>query len=240
MNLKSDNAVFDAVATMVARGEYRDELFGIPDVALEGGNWFRVLKSGSKQRIYTRGSADHLEAARTGLIERLPPLIAARPEAVAEAEAVVGFPLPKLLRRLFLEVGNGGFGPGYGVLGVRDGHRDDLGHTAIDLWRMAHDTPAGGWAFIGPNLLPICHWGCAIYSFVDCSADDGPMWGWDPNPGPTDARALFPSGLNVTEWLGLWIAGRLYQPTLVQDDQSGVWRGATREETEVWMAEAGG
>ncbi len=66
------------------------------------------------------------------------------------------------------------------------------------------------------------------------------MWGWDPNPGPTDERALFPSGLDFTEWLDLWIRGSLYQPTLVQDEQSGVWRGATQEEMEVWMAEAGG
>jgi hypothetical protein len=65
------------------------------------------------------------------------------------------------------------------------------------------------------------------------------MWGLDPNPGPTNERALFPSGVNFTEWPQLWIAGRLFQPTLAQDDRSGVWRGATVEEVEAWMEEAG-
>ncbi|MEU9339463.1 hypothetical protein AB0D49_41045 [Streptomyces sp. NPDC048290] len=38
----------------------------------------------------------------------LPP--PASPEAVAELEAVVGHPMPPLLRRIYLEVADGGFG----------------------------------------------------------------------------------------------------------------------------------
>jgi hypothetical protein len=34
------------------------------------------------------------------------------------AEAALGFALPPLLRRLYVEVGNGDFGPGYGLIGV--------------------------------------------------------------------------------------------------------------------------
>jgi hypothetical protein len=45
----------------------------------------------------------------------------ATPEAVTEAEKLIGFPLPPLLRRLYLEVANGGFGPAEGILGVRGG-----------------------------------------------------------------------------------------------------------------------
>ena len=44
-----------------------------------------------------------------------------RPATLAEvnaAEKLLGFNLPKLLRRLYLEVGNGGFGPNYGLEGV--------------------------------------------------------------------------------------------------------------------------
>src|SRR5258708_13239995 len=36
-------------------------------------------------------------------------------EDLAQAEAQLGFGLPSFLRRLYLEVGNGGFGPGYGL-----------------------------------------------------------------------------------------------------------------------------
>ncbi len=34
---------------------------------------------------------------------------------LTDAETIIGFPLPTLLRRIYLEVGNGGFGPGYGL-----------------------------------------------------------------------------------------------------------------------------
>ncbi|MGP3921266.1 SMI1/KNR4 family protein [Nonomuraea sp. 10N515B] len=46
-------------------------------------------------------------------------LPAASSEAVAETEEAIGYPLPPLLRRLYLEVGNGGFGPRGGIIGVR-------------------------------------------------------------------------------------------------------------------------
>ncbi len=43
--------------------------------------------------------------------------------ALDAAEAELGFALPALLRRLYLEVENGGFGPGAGLLGVEGGIR---------------------------------------------------------------------------------------------------------------------
>ena len=38
-------------------------------------------------------------------------------------------------------------------------------------------------------MLPICHWGCAIYSFIDLSTPSGAMWAYDPNPVPNDQLA---------------------------------------------------
>jgi SMI1 / KNR4 family (SUKH-1) len=223
---------------MVARGEYLDEIPGIPGAALGGGGAFTRSADGRVRRMYRRGSPEHFQAVRSGLIDRLPALAVAEPGAVAEAEATIGFQLPPLLRRLYVEVANGGFGPGYGILGIRAGHKDDSRRTALDLYRQAHDGPSAWWPFLQPSLLPICHWGCGIYSFVDCALSDGPMWGWDPNPGPSDETALFPSDVNFAEWLDKWIDGRLYQPTLVQDEEAGRWRGATDAELERWVAEA--
>ena len=223
---------------MVSRGEYLDEIPGMPGVALTGGGAFQRTARGPARRMYTRGSAAHLEAKRQGLVDRLPLLVVAKPDDVAEAESMIGSPIPNLLRRLYLDIGNGGFGPGYGLLGVRGGHEDDTKMTVTDLYRQAHQDPSAWWQFLPPNLLPICHWGCALYSFIDCSFPEGPMWGWDPNPGPTDETALFPSDATFAEWLDKWIDGRLYQPTLVQDEEAGGWRGATDAEMERWMAEA--
>lgn len=43
---------------------------------------------------------------------------------VESAEAKMGLGLPPLLRELYTQVGNGGFGPGYGVFGLEGGYTD--------------------------------------------------------------------------------------------------------------------
>jgi hypothetical protein len=169
---------------------------------------------------------------RPGLIVPLPALTPATPQAVREAEAVIGHKLPRLLRRLYLEVGNGGFGPGYGVLGLSGGHRVG-GQTALDLYRQA--TPTSWRSVLPAGLLPLCAWGCAIFSFTDCSHPDGRMWAWDPNGGPAGREALFDQAVKLGDWLDRWVAGKLYQPTAIQDAATGQWRGATNAEIEAMM-----
>ena len=162
----ADDAVFDAVVRLVAAGEYRDELYGKPSHDLEGGGMFVASPDGEpRQRVYFRCSREYEAARSAGVIQLLPRLRPAAPEAVEEAEEEIGYPLTPLLRRLYLEVGNGGFGPGYGILGLKDGHSDDGGHTAIELYRER--APREG-------LLPVCYWGCGIYSLIDCRT--GRMW----------------------------------------------------------------
>ncbi|MBK8028120.1 MAG: hypothetical protein IPK17_01155 [Chloroflexi bacterium] len=40
-------------------------------------------------------------------------------DEIAWAEEQIGFRLPALIREIWLQVGNGGFGPGYGITGGR-------------------------------------------------------------------------------------------------------------------------
>jgi hypothetical protein len=89
------------------------------------------------------------------------------------------------------------------------------------------------------SLFPVCTWGCGILSFVDCAGTEATMWGWDPNPAPQDdiSKALFPEDLTFTDWLARWVVGRLYQPVLIEDADTGEWRGATQEEKAAWMTE---
>jgi hypothetical protein len=61
--------------------------------------------------------ADPLRAVDAAAWVRPVPTVAP-PASVAEvdaAEATLGFAIPPLLRRLYTEVGNGGFGPDYGL-----------------------------------------------------------------------------------------------------------------------------
>ena len=230
----TDDKVVQAVQALVAAGEYLDQIPGVPGAGRSAGG---VVQRG--RRLYWRGSPEHLEARAAGLVDRLPPLTPASPDAVQEAEDLMGHRLPRLLRRLYLEVGNGGFGPGYGILGVSGGHGDDYRNTAVDLYRRARSGAGSAWGSVPAGLLAVCYWGCAIYSFVDCADPRARMWGWDPNAAPDDiGTALFAQSITLREWLARWVGGRLYQPALVQDPDTGQWRAATDEEHAEWMAES--
>lgn len=133
------------------------------------------------------------------------------PAMVSDAEQQLGFLLPPLLRRIYTEIANGGIGPGYGLLGITDGARDDLGHTLIDLYQIYHqsdpDDPQWHWP---TAVVPICHWGCAIYSCLDCRTSDTPVLIFDPNGhslGTSWDDAFLPHAVSFEEWLTLWLDG---------------------------------
>src|SRR4051812_39372369 len=62
-------------------------------------------------------------------------------DAWRETEAAIGFCLPPLLFTLFRNVGNGGFGPGYGLRGALGGARDDNGWDLVNYYRLWFDEP---------------------------------------------------------------------------------------------------
>jgi hypothetical protein len=137
-------------------------------------------------------------------------------------ERTLGFELPPLLKRLYLEIGNGGWGPGYGFLGLTGGSTDDGGETAIQGYFLRQgedlDDPAWRWA---PGLLPICHWGCAIYSCINCLQPGFPVIVFDPNVHEDNrdwTDAFFPECDEFDEWLQLWAEGRDLWQRLYADD----------------------
>ncbi len=128
----------------------------------------------------------------------------------AEAEGRLGFALPSELTLVYQRVMNGGFGPGYGLTGIISGAPDDVGRDVVEDYELRRlpdpDDPTWSWP---RGLLAICHWGCAIYSCVDCTTGSDPVViRFDPNPIDTDwSKAYFPEGRRFSEWLGAWVAG---------------------------------
>jgi len=76
----------------------------------------------------------------------------------AEAsEAELGFAVPAFLKLLYGKVGNGGFGPGYGLIGLMSGATDDQGNNAVGAYQLYSSSdpsdPTWNWP---ERLLPIC------------------------------------------------------------------------------------
>ena len=94
------------------------------------GNLGALLRGGPTPDIVARAEGIQL-SMETPADNPLP--APATPEQLSEAERRLGVELPPLLRRLYLEVANGGFGPGSGLVGVVGGER----RTAVRRSRIS-------------------------------------------------------------------------------------------------------
>jgi hypothetical protein len=160
---------------------------------------------------------------------------------LAASEQILGFVLSPLLKRLYLEVGNGGWGPGYGLMVLSASELEDeegsaVAHYLFHRRRTAED-PSWHWPV---KLLPICEWGCLIYSCIDCSLPDFPVIAFDTNmlgDGAKWSDAFFPECDSFDEWIELWTEGenlwdRLYAydgtvARVVEERQASCRRRAT-------------
>jgi hypothetical protein len=146
---------------------------------------------------------------------------ATTPLAVFEQqERRLGFRLPLLLRRLYTEVGNGGFGPGHGLLSIlalspvdRDipTYYSSLRESCA---RRQSEWPAG--------VVPFNDWGDLIVSCVDLSDEtstDPPVLRFEPNMSPTATVAflhglpfrgagVIPESDKLSTWFQDWVADR--------------------------------
>ncbi|MGY4509246.1 SMI1/KNR4 family protein [Bradyrhizobium sp. USDA 3650] len=133
-------------------------------------------------------------------------LMPGKPGDIDSDEKHFRFGLPSLLKRIYAEIGNGGFGPGYGLIGLTNGVPDDTGKTAVAIYDVFRSAPELGWP---DALLPICHWGCAIYSCIDCLAPDFPMRIFDPDAQDGDdwSAAFFEESRGFEDWIRSWASG---------------------------------
>ena len=127
----------------------------------------------------------------------MPPLFApASEDVVRAAESRLSCAFPAMLRRVYLEVGNGGFGPGAGQLGLDGGNRDDDGLSLVERW----DRERRGWSGWPRGVLPLWDWGCGSWSCVDASDCDARIVTVDEFGG---TRTAF----DLLRWLDSWSDG---------------------------------
>jgi hypothetical protein len=132
-------------------------------------------------------------------------------ETIQRVEEHLGFRLPDILRNIYLKVGNGGFGPGYGLIGVREGASDDQGNTMEILYHLYHkDDPSDPNWHWPKGLVPICYWGCAIYSCIDCIQPAAPVIVFDPNVHEEHKSwdtSFILQRASLEEWIEAWLNG---------------------------------
>jgi hypothetical protein len=151
--------------------------------------------------------------------------------AVEAQEKRLGFLLPTLLTEMYTQVGNGGFGPGYGIYGLEGGFlrkdprasEDDPGASLVDYYLacrpsdtsladMRHDFKRDGSLFYGEalwenpgKLIEICSWGCDQYSCIDCSQANTPVMLLIAYGGELKLQRD-----TFVEWIEDWLDGGLH------------------------------
>ncbi|MHB8628471.1 MAG: hypothetical protein ACYDBJ_27965 [Aggregatilineales bacterium] len=134
------------------------------------------------------------------------------PQQVRDAEEVLGFRLPDLVREIYLQVGNGGFGPGYGIAGLGGGFKVYTGTLVEEcqFFRAMKDPyPGFGWDNRGwdwkHHYIIYGYWGCTITTVVDCEFASLPVYS-------LDAETLKPhSSATLRQWWSDWLAGQVKQ-----------------------------
>ena len=133
--------------------------------------------------------------ARTGAL----PFGPASEPLVERAEQALGLSIPTLLRSCYLTVGNGGFGPGYGVIGLSGGYASDYGCIveAYELLKRDQESEGRRWR---EGLLPFCEWGCNIFSCVDCQGPKNQIYIFENFD-------VWPQGYTIEGFFEAWMKG---------------------------------
>jgi hypothetical protein len=126
-------------------------------------------------------------------------------EIVAEAESRLGFSMPSLLRDIYTLVGNGGFGPVYGLIGLPGGHTE-LGYSIVDFYLEFRKYYGTAWP---ERLVPIATRGCNIYVCADFSQPHALLIEWHSILSADDPiawkKCFYHEADSLESWLEDWL-----------------------------------
>ncbi|WP_194292802.1 DUF4240 domain-containing protein [Streptomyces smaragdinus] len=124
---------------------------------------------------------------------------------VAAFERRVGHPMPTLLRRLYLEVANGGFGiwECVSLTSVDDRWFSDVEDltVAYEAFQTLSDDPDH--EPVPKGAVPLMDRGCNMWTVLDFGTPQGRIWDWDPH----DCCAFTPTTLAFADWIRGWLEG---------------------------------
>ena len=133
-------------------------------------------------------------------IRPLPPVSSSE---LSEFEREAGLQLPEILRRIYTEIANGGFGPAWGFNPLT--HDTKMSIHGWDRYQRSYwdaGQPPNGWP---DPLIRICEIGCNAYFGVHLNGNDSPVYVVDPqNGGETEMDWLEPQNLDLITWINSW------------------------------------
>jgi hypothetical protein len=155
----------------------------------------RLAVSGVDLGALLRGDADPRPAAGPSTS-----LAVADDAVVADAEKRLGFALPLPLKQLYLQVANGGFGPGGGIMPLQE---------SVRTYLLLVETPPGRRGQLWPaSLLPVTD----NQPGHDCiDVQSGKIVVWDEEEladGSSDKvwkRSFKPDAPDLASWLERWL-----------------------------------
>jgi hypothetical protein len=175
------------------------------DEAVSKINVWAVRRNGSEEAVLEAGAPEAVEFFKDAPHE--PPYPPVTASELLAAEERMGYRLPDLLRRLYTEVANGGFGPmSGGILGLaQGGRRDERGVTAVEEYLTTRE--------LNESLgFPLIDAGCNAWWYVSLTKPGNPVYlfdwdGWDESEQSAPEAAINHTGPTLAEWLGRWADG---------------------------------
>jgi len=126
------------------------------------------------------------------------------------AEKKLGFELPSLLRILYLQIGNGGFGPGYGLIGLNDMGAKNYHSNLVDWYLEGVSFSHPDYPAFPRRFITICDWGDNITSMIDWTILDSPVFRFngDEYVDGSFENVIKPESPSFQTWLEDWLNDR--------------------------------
>lgn len=124
-------------------------------------------------------------------------------------EEQLGYTLPQLLQQVYLNLGNGNFGPDYGFFSLNN-LNDPQRPTLHEAYQSLHQQAIQDWDWKLPSsMLPFLDWGTDIYSLVDCSTPNAVVYTLDQNlkRENTTWESCLWEHTTLLAWLQKWLEG---------------------------------
>ncbi|WP_424952052.1 SMI1/KNR4 family protein [Deinococcus sp.] len=110
--------------------------------------------------------------------------------SLAGVEQALGLQFPQLFRQIYLEVGDGNWGPGYGLLPLAATSYGSSATNVLEESRAAI-----------PGKVHFCRWGCTVYSVLDCKNGRVGITDLD-----MDEPGVWWQRESIGEWLSAWLS----------------------------------